>query len=635
MSKNKNRIPLSRRSRLLAILGCACAATGLAAETSVPGEFSEGGHQALVKRVNAAQAGEYQRVLGEFTAYLDQHPGDAIASVERCRFIDVYAYSENQEIEAAADDAEHCAESLRNGPHTDSGAVKVYLWQQTWGEDSLEEGESLLKESSSWTAPQRTLLHEGLSARYRQTDLMKSGAHALAAVKLDPRSNLRLNAAEYLVRLGAKRRAVQTIETMPADQWQAWTLQTALTTLLGMGDTAAARRLVETHTEVDLDPTTRLKLARALIDAGETEAGRALVVHLVDDSPLPEHYGTQLERELFAFQRDHGGVEDAVRAYRKLRDTGFRADAFGRHRLSLSLSHLTAPWRLADLVGVGGFLLLLAFAAVLPVLVIAPVHYRSAVRRAGGFIVPAPSHDSPWSLAQLWYALAAVLVGSSVTLYIFSYPEFEAAFGMLLGLDGWLESLSDDRNLGRAVLWGEILSFVLLLPLLRGTRLHTLLLGHWSVRRSVGAGVGIAFLFLIAAGITRLVLNASQAGLGLGTDTIRAMQGIHALYGPMALLGVMALLTPVVEELLFRGIFLRAAARHVSIWVAALAQAAVFTLWHEEVAAYPYLFAFALAAAWLAWRSGGLLAPITLHVVNNFLAALSILGLTRAINMAP
>jgi membrane protease YdiL (CAAX protease family) len=73
----------------------------------------------------------------------------------------------------------------------------------------------------------------------------------------------------------------------------------------------------------------------------------------------------------------------------------------------------------------------------------------------------------------------------------------------------------------------------------------------------------------------------------------------------------------------------------VSIWVAALAQAAVFTLWHEEVAAYPYLFAFALAAAWLAWRSGGLLAPITLHVVNNFLAALSILGLTRAINMAP
>jgi membrane protease YdiL (CAAX protease family) len=318
-----------------------------------------------------------------------------------------------------------------------------------------------------------------------------------------------------------------------------------------------------------------------------------------------------------------------------LRDTGFAADAFGRHRLSLSVRHVTAPWRWADLLGIGSFLLLLGVLVALPVLVIAPVHYRSLVKRQRGF-VPAPLLDgSPWGLRHLWYALGVLLVGGSVTLYVFSYPDFEAAFGRLIGVDSWPESLSDDRDLGRAVLWGEVVSLALLLPLLRGTRVRTLLIGQWSVRRSLLAGGGLAFLLLFANGVTRVVLQASHAGIGLGTETVRAMQGIHSLYGPLAMMGVMVLVAPVVEELVFRGVFLRAVARHVSIWAAALAQAVVFVLLHEEVAQYPVLFSLAIGASWLAWRSGGLLAPIALHAVNNAVAALAILGLTRLVNAAP
>jgi membrane protease YdiL (CAAX protease family) len=123
--------------------------------------------------------------------------------------------------------------------------------------------------------------------------------------------------------------------------------------------------------------------------------------------------------------------------------------------------------------------------------------------------------------------------------------------------------------------------------------------------------------------------------MGLGTDTVRALQGIHSLYGAFGLIATAAVLTPVIEELVFRGVFLRSVARHVGVWVAALTQAAVFAFWHEDVSAYPYLFVFALVTSWLAWRSGGLLAPMVLHATNNAFAALAIMGVSRVLNATP
>ena len=63
-----------------------------------------------------------------------------------------------------------------------------------------------------------------------------------------------------------------------------------------------------------------------------------------------------------------------------------------------------------------------------------------------------------------------------------------------------------------------------------------------------------------------------------------------------------------------------------------MVQSLAFISLHEEWQAMPFLFVFAMVAAWLARRSGGLLAPMVMHGVNNALVALAIVGVTDVLN---
>lgn len=97
-----------------------------------------------------------------------------------------------------------------------------------------------------------------------------------------------------------------------------------------------------------------------------------------------------------------------------------------------------------------------------------------------------------------------------------------------------------------------------------------------------------------------------------------------------ALLAVIALTTPVqsaAEEFGFRGYLTQAigsllARPGVGTVVAALATSTLFALGHGTQD--PWLFsdrlAFGLVMCWLAWRTGGLEAPIALHAANNLVS---------------
>ena len=110
------------------------------------------------------------------------------------------------------------------------------------------------------------------------------------------------------------------------------------------------------------------------------------------------------------------------------------------------------------------------------------------------------------------------------------------------------------------------------------------------------------------------------------------MQGINEVYGLAVMLLVVAVATPIVEEFIFRGVLLEAFRARVSFWFAAVVQALVFIALHEEYQAMPFLFVFALVAAWLVRQSGGLLASMVMHAVNNAIAAMAIVGATNVLN---
>ena len=339
-----------------------------------------------------------------------------------------------------------------------------------------------------------------------------------------------------------------------------------------------------------------------------------------------KYYGTSSLREIFELERDYGSTETAAAAYRRLRDFGYSADPFGRHRLSLSLHHPRAPWQWNDTLGIGAFVLLIGAIALVPLLVVVPIHYRSLAKQLRGEPPQPPTPSAPWTLRQTWYALAVTLVASFVAFYFLDYPTFHQITVANFQIYDAYAVLSSDRALGNAFLLSSAITVLALLPLLRRADLRSLFLGTWSVRRSLLTGIGASIGILILTALMRKLMTGLSAGeAALGTDTTRALQGIHSMYGAAAMILFVAGLVPIIEEFVFRGVLLRTAARHVAFWVAVLLQAALFMLWHEDTGSWPIIFVLALTAAWLARRSGGLLAPIALHALNNTFAASSLI----------
>jgi membrane protease YdiL (CAAX protease family) len=156
--------------------------------------------------------------------------------------------------------------------------------------------------------------------------------------------------------------------------------------------------------------------------------------------------------------------------------------------------------------------------------------------------------------------------------------------------------------------------------------LHGTVLVYTALReRSRLAGwLGLRFrdvLVGVAGGGTILFLGAGY-GWGLariGVELPDMASQLRALVPSLpALLAWGALLVPVTEELLFRGRMLRALDHAAGPTVSVLVTSLAFMLVHGIPEAFPAYFAFGLIFVFLRRKTGGLVAPVVAHAVNNF-----------------
>jgi membrane protease YdiL (CAAX protease family) len=142
-------------------------------------------------------------------------------------------------------------------------------------------------------------------------------------------------------------------------------------------------------------------------------------------------------------------------------------------------------------------------------------------------------------------------------------------------------------------------------------------------KASIRATFGWTLLALLMCGAAAVALGWSLRAYrhvaALGDITTQALQSIQGAYGFWAALALVAIFIPVLEEVLFRGVILHSLSRYISFRWTAVLQAAFFAGMHETTQALPYVFLLGLVAAWLVRRTGGLLAPMLLHGINNAL----------------
>lgn len=568
----------------------------------------EGQYKLLVERVTRAQADQYGVIVAEYDVYVAAHPDDVVARIEKCRFIRQFSDSEDFSIEAAADDAERCDQALRVAPFDNDGRAQLYLLDQVYGEALVTQAEKLLPESYPWPQVLRARLYEKLADGHRTKNPDLAASELASAVQLDPLSSRRVEVAQHLVKLGATQRALRLIRAAPAAAWAHLPVYQAASLLIELGAPEEAAQLLQAHPASGDSRNSTFLLAHALALAGRISAARDVYSNALGPGDLK--WGQRWLTEYFQFELDHGTRKQAEGAYGRLRDSAADSDPWGRFRLALSLRHPGAAWTLRDVRGVVRLLALLSILTLIPALVVGPVHYRSLAKRLRG-LMPEPGS---WGLRSLWYALAVVLIVPTLAAYACAYDTFATLTSSFTNSRS--ASGSDVAALGKMLVWQTIVMALCGVPLLRRVD-REFFLGKASIR----ATFGWTLLALVGCGAAAttlgFALQAYRHLAALGDLTTQALQSIQGAYGYWAALALVAIFVPAIEEVLFRGVILQSLSRYISFrWAAAL-QAALFAGMHETTQALPYVFLLGLLAAWLVSRTGGLLAPMFLHGINN------------------
>ncbi len=213
--------------------------------------------------------------------------------------------------------------------------------------------------------------------------------------------------------------------------------------------------------------------------------------------------------------------------------------------------------------------------------------------------------------------IAAVLLA-----FVISIPLAAALAATALSDDGIAAIFT---VIGSALIALFALAFLFALP--AHERRLTLAVKH-SVRGTIGLGVTIGVGIIIMSAALILLGTVIDGGL---EDRLEDQAVTVGTVPWQAVLMVVALvvLAPLGEELVFRGLLLRALARRLAFWPAAAITALLFAASHaDSYVIWPRAIALTITGLALAWiyRWRGYWASVTAHATVNLVAAIALLA---------
>ncbi|MFE0107307.1 CPBP family intramembrane glutamic endopeptidase [Streptomyces sp. NPDC059009] len=249
---------------------------------------------------------------------------------------------------------------------------------------------------------------------------------------------------------------------------------------------------------------------------------------------------------------------------------------------------------------------------------------------------PLPYHRQALSTGRhrWWRPLAgtAVILGAALVLTLLVFGAGDLA-GAALDRPQDADGIRELGGIGETAV--ALLSLAVLTP-------AVLLAARWTQRRPAGTVSSVTghlrwrrlgrclavALPVSAASLGIMLLLPESSGGGTGTDTEWA--GLLPFLTGLTVVCALVPFQAAAEEYVFRGWLVQAVGAWVrSPWIAVLPQALLFAAAHGWGTPWGFadLLVFALVAAYLTHRTGGLEAAIALHILNNLLA----MGIASAI----
>jgi membrane protease YdiL (CAAX protease family) len=569
---------------------------------------------AKVREIDASIRAQFDATVHDYDMRIAAHPEDVAGAVQRCKFMDEFAgtYEYASFVDSVYEDSEDCYAQLL-AHHAEHPEIVLAGLERIYGKELLDRGVEVLAETArqSWTAGQLSRLHTMLASAAQTLEDKRALEFARSALSFDEAADVRLIVAEHLAQLGDKRELIAVL-TSPADRHDANDTWYAVRKMQLLADAGARDGVVQIYNAIkEHESLDAVSAASALRKAGAIDAARDAFARIGAEALT----GQRVAAERFRFELEYGTAEHALAAYDAWRDGGWSQDPLGINRVALMLQAPLLPLRARDLLGILGFLgalLVIAIASIVPV---ALVHYRGLARRARhAETYPAGG----WQLKHAWLALFGFFAASLLAIYC------AGPLTVMTDAGAWWAMDATPQQLARIALSEQLLAFALLLPLgVSAMRAQPRWWGaHWHVLKSIWVGTVIAVVLRTPLLLGVLATSGELHTGGVQQELWQLLGYVREGYGTTTALWLVVLSAPVIEELIFRGALLRAFAAHVRFGWANVIQALLFAAIHFDLRAMPVLFVVGLTAGFLAYRSGGLLAPMVMHLVFNLIAAL-------------
>jgi membrane protease YdiL (CAAX protease family) len=548
----------------------------------------------MFARMGRELEAHYVDALAEYDAAIAHAPADAALAVARCELIDDFVDAEDVLwTDRAQADSEACRTRLaKRWPA--APLARVYLFEHLDDEDALDASDALWRDATRWPGPVRRRLavalhrvHDGADAE----DFAIAGARLGAPELVAP--------AVVALRGRGKEVAAAALASHAPLSESTWQAGRRLQALLKLKDKEVAarelRRTLAAGVAVDSGTQVAVHVATGDLRAADAALARASAR---DTRSAPARFDLALARGRIGQAAALVDIEDDVDVWMP-RYARIAAASPG----ALLMPTLWMPLAVV--------LVLLGALALAPGLALFPVHYRGLVRRARNR--PATPLFQEIGLRHAWIGAALALVVPFVAAVLAAPAE---AGDLLSGASG-----SFDAQAIASIALLACLAF--LLP--RFGRAH--LVGSTesplrTLRLVFLAWLCVAATWAVIAGVHRLTGEGFQA-----TEQTRMVEALSddglQRYGLMGLLAMLAVLTPIVEELVFRGLLLGGLSRHLSFGWANAVQSGVFALVHVDSPRLLGYFALALLAGWLVRRTGSLWPAMLLHALNNAVATMT------------
>jgi len=559
----------------------------------------------------------FQAMLGEYEAEIESRPFDVARRIDRCRFIDEFAYGNEylswlDEVYALGDD---CRAEVDAGFFNHPEAI-LFRLEGFYGDDLLEAArpydQSTLRQG--WTRAQTARLYAMLATSADSVGNPLAGPFAVHALELDESADVRVIAAASLIDMGDKAGAIRILRS-PFDRHtpgeSPWYFADKIRLLALAGDGAGVadlyRQLKESAAYYDT-----YTVAVALRNTGNIDDAREEFAAAVENPGYLQN--PQLER--FRFEIVHGTAIQAGEAYESLRDAGWSADPMAVNRVALFFEHPALSWRARDLLGLLGFVLALALVGLAAAIPVSFVHYRGLVLRVRKGL---PDATAGLRLRHAWYGMCALGSASLLSLYCAGPLSFFTQQETAWGID------VDSGLFARSFVTQWFIQLALFLPLVWIAVRREPVSARWSVPRALIIASLVAVVLRAPLIIFWLVSSDAPSALGEGSLQWEMLEQVNQEFGVLTTFWLIAIAAPVAEEFLFRQVLLTTFSRHISFWAANVLQAVLFAAMHLDASGLIYIFLMGLVAGFIARRSGGLLAPIVFHAAFNLIAGLLLL----------